>query len=242
MLLAMLLTGASALAAGSAPLALKTGTTTGVAAWQYWELTPDLSSAELAIAAKPGGAALLDLVPPGALAALNGGYFLKDYRPTGWVKDKSRELSKANTKSKRGGVLAVLGTQVFIGKLAELPFQPEFVVQNSPLLIEGDGSLGIRNDDGRRAPRTVACLASVPGSKVRHLSFILFAASNAQGPTLRETAELLALPRDKGGFGCGAALNLDGGPSTGAWFGPSLNAKAVPPPVPIGYAIVINPK
>ncbi len=226
----------------AAPLELRTGTTPAPSSWSFWQLTPDLEHTELGIADKPGGAMLETLVPKDALAALNGGYFLRDFRPAGWVKDGARELGKPNTHSTRGGILAVLGQQVFIGKLADLPFQPAFAIQNSPLLVEPDGSLGIHRDDGRRAARTVACLRSSKNPKDRPLSFILLAPVNTQAPTLKETAELLALPIDKGGFGCHVALNLDGGPSTGAWFGAEFKAKSVPPPVPIGYAIVIKEK
>ncbi len=218
----------------AAPLALKTGTVGP--GWRYWELTPNLAEAELQIAADDNGQLLEKLVPKGALAALNGGYFKVDYKPTGWVKDKVKEYGKPNRVAKKGGVFALKGTQLFLGRLGEVPFAPDFVVQNSPMLVDPGGKVAIKSSDGRHAARTVVCLN---GSTLR---FILLAAQTTQGPTLRDTAELLARAEKDGGFGCDGALNLDGGPSTGAWFGDDLKEKSPLPLVPIGYAIVIRKK
>lgn len=225
---------AAASRAEAKPLELKTGTTG--AGWKYWELTPNFDEAELKIAMGDTGKMLDELVPKGAVAALNGGYFLKNYKPTGWAKDKAKTYGKANKKSTKGGIVAVKGKKLFIGRLADAPFDPEFVIQNSPLLVDPGAKVSIKSSDGRKAPRTVACVANST------LRFILIAAQTAEGPTLLETAELLAKPVKDGGFGCDAALNLDGGPSTGAWFSDELKEKSPLPPVPIGYGIVITRK
>ena len=172
-----------------------------------------------------------------ALPIFNGGYFLANYRPTGWAKDKSGELGRPNHKSTRGGVVAIKGKDVFIGKLADLPFKADFAVQNSPLLIEPDGSLGIAKDDGRRAARTIACLVKGDPAPLR---LIVLAPRSTGGPTLKETAQLLHTPRDRGGLFCSVALNLDGGPSTGIWLAEAMGEKSMPPPVPIGYGVVLR--
>jgi len=103
------------------------------------------------------------------------------------------------------------------------------------LIVEPEGKPGIHRDDGRRAARTVACLAG------NDLHFIVIAAPRGDGPTLFESASLLREPPPRG-FGCRVALNLDGGPSTGVWFGPEVAAKQRPPFSPIGYAIAILPR
>ena len=64
------------------------------------------------------------------------------------------------------------------------------------------------------------------------------AAPRGDGPTLFETAALLRAP-SPAGFGCRRALNLDGGPSSGVWFGPEVHAKQRPPLAKVGHAIAI---
>jgi hypothetical protein len=73
------------------------------------------------------------------------------------------------------------------------------------------------------------------------LHFIVIAAPRGDGPTLFETAALLREP-PPAGFGCRRALNLDGGPSSGVWFGPQVQAKPRPPFAKVSYAIVIAPR
>jgi uncharacterized protein YigE (DUF2233 family) len=228
------LSGAQALTAAPAaparpPVATAQGTVNDHSDWKYWDLTVDLATAQLAVALKPGGAFLGDLVPAGALAAINGGYFLKDYRPAGWLLDAAGEYGPRNRRATKGGVFALRGAEAYIGKMKKLPFDPDFAVQNGPLLLEASGVIGIHRDDGKRAPRTAVCLTA---GKELHL--IVIVAPTSQGPTLMETAMAL-----KTQFDCSAALNLDGGPSTGIWL---PGGGGLPPPVPIGYGIVIRPR
>lgn len=231
---ALLLAVAWSSSAAAAPLALRTGTTG--AGWKFWELTPDLAQVDLLIAQGATGEMLDKLTPQDALASVNGGYFLKNYRPTGWVKDKVAEYGKPNRRSTKGGVFAVAGDKRYIGPLQGLTFKPEFVIQNSPILVDAGAKVAIKSSDGREAPRTVVCLG---GARVR---FILLAAQTAKGPTLKDTADLLAKPEKDGGFGCDSALNLDGGPSTGAWFAAELKEPSPLPPVPIGYGVIFKAK
>src|SRR5688572_23051108 len=69
--------------------------------------------------------------------------------------------------------------------LSALSFEPELAVQSFPLIIELDGSPGIRSDDGKRAARTIAC------TTVGSLRFIVLTARDHEGPTLHETMSLL---------------------------------------------------
>jgi hypothetical protein len=197
--------------------------------WDVVDVSIDLDRCTLDIEHAEGGDRLERLLPPGALAALNGGYFEADFRPTAWVRARGVDLSPVH-RTRAGGVLALHGSSAFVGPLAELPFDPELAVQSAPLLVETDGAVGIRADDGKRAARTVACAA--PGG----LRFVLVIAPAGQGPTLMELARWLAA-----GGGCGVALNLDGGPSTGIVFAPELREPSSPPRAPIGYAIVVRP-
>jgi hypothetical protein len=179
------------------------------------------------------------LVPDGAWAAINGGYFNPDFTPTNWARDRKHTLGKKHVVAARGGVLAVNGERIYIGPQSGLPFTAQFAIHNSPLLIEADGKIGIKKDDGRRASRTIACVLGATGAKVRELRLIVVQAGTGQGPTLMEAAHVLAAPRAKGGFGCSTALNLDGGPSSGVWLRSGIGATSSLPLVPIGYAIAV---
>ncbi len=217
---------------------VRTGSVSDHPSWKYWDIVPDLSQTRLAVGLAKGGAMLEALVPNGAIAALNGGYFQRDFRPTGLVIDAGRELNRKNPVAK-GGIVAVSGRKVYIGPLRSVPFKPDFAVQNGPMLINQNGSIAIRSDDGRRAARTVACLTGTGNSAQLHL--IVIQAPLLAGPTLLETAQLLQAKTAAGGFGCQVALNLDGGSSTGVWFGPDIGLPSAPPVVPIGYAVAVVP-
>jgi hypothetical protein len=216
------------LAASSSPL------TAAPTLWGLSDLALDTAATRLQIAVAKNGAPLEQLLPPAGLAVVNGGYFEPNFRPSTWLKDAGVELSRKSDTSK-GGVLAVGRDGIFIGPFARLSGEPSFALQSFPLIIEADGTLGIHTDDGRRAARSVVCL--VDGA----LHFIIIAAPRGDGPTLFETAALLHAPPPNG-FGCRVALNLDGGPSSGVWFGPRLAAKQRRPLAPVAYAVAIMPR
>jgi hypothetical protein len=227
----------------SAAVNVREGQVEGHADWRFVDVTVDLKHIRLKIAFAPGGEMLKDMIPEGALVVVNGGYFDANFRPTGWVRDQGREYApKVSRKS--GGVLAVKGSDAYMGPVSSISFKADFAVQNGPLLIEPNGNIGIRVDDGRRAARTVACLVGgkAEGARVKGtLHWILLLSKPHAGPTLMETAKLLKKPVAENGFGCSIALNLDGGPSTGVWMAPHLKVKASPPTAPIGYAIAVLP-
>ncbi len=215
-------------------LHIESGVLSSTAQWGFTELGLDLSRVELRVVLAKGGAELSSLLSPKALAVVNGGYFEADFRPTTWVVDAGVQLS-AKSDTSKGGVLAVGREGVYIGAMAELPFAPRLAVQSFPLVVEPEGKPGVYRDDGRRAARTIACLVD------ESLHFIVITAPRGDGPTLFETATLLREPRPSG-FGCRRALNLDGGPSSGVWFAPSLQTKQRPPFAKVGYAIAILPR
>jgi hypothetical protein len=215
-------------------LNVETGVLGRAARWGYSDLGLDAQHTQLRIRLAKGGAQLADLLSPGALAVVNGGYFEADFRPTTWVVDAGIELSpKADTS--RGGVLALGSTGTYVGPVGGLAFEPVLAVQSFPLVVEAEGKLGIYRDDGRRAARTVACLVRDA------LHLIVISAPRGDGPTLFETAQLLREPRPAG-FGCRRALNLDGGPSSGVWFASEVGAKQRAPLAKVAYAIAILPR
>src|SRR5262249_54013122 len=152
--------------------------------WRLVDLTIDLGKAELRVVGLKSGKVMLDqMVPEGAIAAINGGYFDDKLQPVGWLIDRGVELAPRSRRT-WGGVLAVQKQNLFVGPAAELTFQPEFAVQNSPRLVEDDGKIGIHHDDGKRAARTVACRE---GSRL-HLWVAI--AWSGDGPTLAEAASM----------------------------------------------------
>jgi hypothetical protein len=177
---------------------------------------------------------LATLLPAGALLVVNGGYFEPDLTPSGWLVSQRRELAR-RAEWQHGGVLALAGERLLIGRMADLDFAPEFALQSFPLIVEPGARPGIRSDDGKRAARTVAC------ARAGKLLLVVITAARGEGPTLFEAMQLLraAPPR---GLGCDVALNLDGGPSSGIWFRPELGLRSRPPSAPVAYAIVVQPR
>jgi hypothetical protein len=204
------------------------------ALWGFSDLAVDLTQLRLEIEPTKAGAPLAQLLPPGGLAVVNGGYFEANFRPSTWLKRAGIELSP-KTDTSKGGVLAVGSGGTYLGPFAGLRFEPELAVQSFPLIVEAGGKAGIHSDDGRRAARTVVCFVGDT------LHFVVIAAPRGDGPTLFETATLMREPAPRG-FGCSVALNLDGGPSTGVYFSPQVAAKQRLPYANVGYAIAIVPR
>lgn len=218
----------------AAGLRVRSGSIARGSLWGYSDLGIDLDRVRLDVVSAKRGALLPDLLPEGALAIVNGGYFEADFKPSTWLKSGGAELSPRRAERK-GGVLAVAGTRHYIGDLAGLSFEPELAVQSFPLIVEPGARPGIHRDDGRRAARTVACVVA------GQLHLIVIAAPRGDGPTLYEADALLRKPAPDG-FGCNAALNLDGGPSSGVVFGPRVSAKQRVPVAPVAYGIALAPR
>jgi len=214
-------------------LDVESGTIQGTTLWGYTELAVDLQTTHLEIASDPHGTMLERLLPASALAIVNGGYFDAGYKPTAWLRSGGVDLAPKVDLGK-GGVLTVRGARVFIGHAGDEPFVPEFALQSFPLIVDPDGSPGIHRDDGRRAARTVACLR---GGALR---LIVISAPRGEGPTLFEAARIFHEP-PPAGFGCGVALNFDGGPSSGVCFGKSVPARTRAPMAPVANGVVVMP-
>jgi exopolysaccharide biosynthesis protein len=163
---------------------------------------------------------------------VNAGFFDPAGEPLGLAVSDSRVLSPAS-KTMSGGVLRIDGG---IGKLvATEDFElsapiPNFAVQCRPRLVVG-GRVNIRQDDGPRAARTALCLRDAG----RTLEIVLGRpTSGVPEPTLYELAVSLA------SLGCSDALNLDGGPSTGAAFRGPTGVELLAPRRAVRQAIAVR--
>ena len=179
----------------------------------------DLDVHRLQVRAR-GGAPFAELrAAPDVLVAVNGGFFDPQLGASGLL--ISEGVSLARERSGGGsGVLVIAERRArLLERGAGLPAKTDFAVQCGPRLIEADGSAGIRTDDGRRAARTAVCVRE--GG--RELDLIVAASPErlGAGPGLFQLARWLAEPLASGELsGCEAALNLDGGPSTGLVVAP----------------------
>ncbi|MEO8177628.1 MAG: phosphodiester glycosidase family protein [Deltaproteobacteria bacterium] len=173
----------------------------------------------------------------GLLVAVNGGFFDPDLQASGLLLSGGSLLARERPGG-GSGVLAVVKQRARLLKRGEpLPRGTDFSVQCGPRLIEVDGALGIRSDDRQRAARTAACIRE----RGRELNFVVARGKGPLrgGPGLLQLAEWLAQPLAPGEpSGCEAALNLDGGPSTGIVVaGPPELVRAPLGPVP--FALVV---
>ena len=86
------------------------------------------------------------MLPTGAWAVVNGGYFEPDFRPTTWVVNDGVELGKQSDTSK-GGVFALGSAGAYLGPVSGLGFKPTLAVQSFPLVVEAEGKPGGYRDD-----------------------------------------------------------------------------------------------
>jgi hypothetical protein len=147
--------------------------------------------------------------------AVNGGFFENDGSASGLLLSRGRFLGRLHPHA-GSGVLFVEGGRASLVPTyrATEPATAELGLQCGPRLIEPGGAIGIVHDDRKRAARTAACIRKDGHELDVVVSFTRN--SDRDGPGLLELAEWLAVPIAPGDeSGCEAALNLDGGPSTG---------------------------
>jgi len=165
--------------------------------------------------------------------AVNGGFFDKEGKGLGLAMSNGLRLSSL-AKKMSGGVLTIAGD----GKKAELfeteSFDPpeglKFAVQCRPRLVV-KGEANVKSDDGHRSERTALCLRD--GGKTIETYLVK---GGEGGPSLFALGKWLAAR------GCEDALNLDGGPSTGAAWREqgSGEKKLLAPRGPVRHAIVFK--
>lgn len=143
---------------------------------------------------------------PGAVAAINGGYFEPTFQPSGLVRLDGRESSPRAAEGVLSGIVALDAA----GVLRLLPRDAALegvhsAIQAGPFLIDPGGEVGVR-------PRPAAANRSVLASD-DHGRLLLLATGAL---TLHQVAVLLHdHPQAFGMERIERALNLDGGPSTG---------------------------
>jgi uncharacterized protein YigE (DUF2233 family) len=171
---------------------------------------------------------------PGAVVAVNGGYFERDFQPAGLCLLEGRTVTPLALQGVLSGIAAIDAR----GALHLLPRQARLegmysAIQAGPFLIDPGGTIGVRARPAR-ARRTV--IAQDPAG----VTMLLVTGDL----TLHEVAALLHAHAPVLGLArVERALNLDGGPSTGlavavdgGWSfperGPVRNVLVVSPAVP----------
>lgn len=177
----------------------------------------DLARTRLSILRSPndrpdGVAPLGDVV-----LAVNAGFFNPDFAPTGLVVSEHSHLAPPTFAGGSGALVIAAGRARLVSREAldggTAWAGASLALQCNPRLIEVDGTVGVYRDDGRRFARTAACIRD----RGRTLDLIATwqVDDPLRGPSLFEFAHRLGGPGPSGEGSCEAALNLDGGPSTG---------------------------
>jgi uncharacterized protein YigE (DUF2233 family) len=182
---------------------------------------------------------LADLLQDANLAlAVNGGFFDRDLSASGLLISGGAKLAETR-RGGGSGILIVNDSRAeLIGREDTLPQKLDFAVQCGPRLIERDGSVGIHRNDEKRAARTVACVRD--GGRQLDLIVAFTPERRGDGPTLFELAQRLSMPLAADDqSGCEAALNLDGGPSTGMVVAAAPELR-YDPVGPVPFALVVE--
>jgi len=173
------------------------------------------------------------LTRSGAELVVNGGFFDPDGKPVGLVVSGGAVLSRLRTNLS-GGVFTSNGSraELFASEGFSLPDGATFAVQCRPRLVV-DGSANVKGDDGKRAERTALCARD--GG--RTVDVVIVRGSDdgeSRGPSLFAFARYLA------DSGCEAALNLDGGPSTGVAWREGEDVKLLAPRGQVRHVIAFH--
>lgn len=164
----------------------------------------DLDVVELRLVPAGGPAARRTVeqiaAPYPAAVAINASFFDKDGRAMGLAVDQGRVL--ATGKRQSWGALVIDGkkARIVLGADIQDPLAYRLIVQGLPRLVVGGK---VQQLKPQLAERTAVCAEE---------SVVVLVVSTTAETTA--FARFLADPPEKGGLGCGDALNLDGGPST----------------------------
>jgi len=140
-----------------------------------------------------------------AQVAINGGYFLPNFRPAGLLLYEGKKRSPLSRQVSLSGILSIDAK----GKITILPRKASlansyYAIQAGPFIIDPGGEMGIKSA-GALHRRTVVGL-----TKGKNIFMV-----NTSPVSLLDLADLLKHhPRAFGLQGVDRALNLDGGPSS----------------------------
>jgi len=162
---------------------------------------------------------------------VNGGFFDPDGKAVGLAVSRGAALSKM-AKSLSGGVLVVEGERASLVATESFDAGAPFALQCRPRLVV-DGKPNVKSDDGKRAERTALCVRD-EGQTLT--AYVVRGSDDDESPG----PSLFALARHLAKEGCSSALNLDGGPSTGAAFREGGRTVLFAPRGPIRHAIVFR--
>lgn len=198
--------------------------------WSFALRDVSLSIEDVGMSRDLGGV----LARTAAELVVNAGFFDERGQPIGLALSGGKTLSPPS-RSLSGGVLTIaddVGVQTASESFTLPEPAPAFGIQCRPRLVVA-GKRNIRKDDGKRAERTALCLRD----EGRTLDVVLARADDERPlPTLYELADELVAA------GCEEALNLDGGPSTGAAHRAEAGAppEILPPRGPVRQAVVVR--
>jgi uncharacterized protein YigE (DUF2233 family) len=167
-----------------------------------------------------------------ALATINGGFFDENHQSTALV--ISDGLVSGSSYQGSGGMFAVdAAGNVSLRYLAAQPYDPNeplvAALQSWPMLIT-DGTLTYTTaDDGQRARRSVVALD--------RSGRVLLIACSGNDFSLRGLADWLLA----GDLEIDAALNLDGGSSTGLYLDSAEEDLRIPAFVPLPITLMVVP-
>jgi len=168
----------------------------------------------------------------GASLVINGGFFGTDLQAEGLVVAKGRRISPFLPRIGGG----VLWTHTGRGRLSVATRKAgrgaDFAIQCRPRLVV-KGRPVVRRESGRRADRTALCLDD-RGRTLRVFIARTQDRFGSSGPTLYTFARELVAQ------GCEDALNLDGGPSTGAAWQQDEGVRVLRPRGPIRHAVTFR--
>jgi len=176
---------------------------------------------------------------------VNAGFFDPDGKPVGLAMSDGAIVSRLKSNLS-GGILTTDGLRARLSPTEGFSLvdggggseNVKFAVQCRPRLVV-DREANVKSDDGKRAERTALCIRE-EGARVDVIVALRSDDGESPGPSLFALAKHLTEV-----MSCDAALNLDGGPSTGvAWRSPGEgdNVHLLPPRGPVRLAIAFREK
>lgn len=139
----------------------------------------------------------------GAIAAINGGFFLSNYEPVGLIIQNHVVLNQMSRAD--WGIFLIEKGEPKIIHTREYQYNPHIsqALQVGPRLVVNGRVVKLKNQVSRRSALGI--------TKDKKLIFVISDASVVYADDL---AKIMRLSFSEGGLGCESALNLDGGPSS----------------------------